>query len=145
MADTEPVLDRHRARTGKRAVPAHRIAEGRNHVIFVAVDTQIVERGRGVDQRRRDVAAHMHPDAEAVGGVEFADGRLTALAALRIEIRDQVCEARAVEPRDTAELALAIGAAAGGDDERGLRSEEHTSELQSLMRISYAVFCLKKK
>src|SRR3546814_6906279 len=30
------------------------------------------------------------------------------------------------------------------DDECG-RSEEHTSELQSLMRISYAVFCLKKK
>src|SRR3546814_7989621 len=27
----------------------------------------------------------------------------------------------------------------------GFRSEEHTSELQSLMRISYAVFCLKKK
>src|SRR3546814_1743109 len=36
----------------------------------------------------------------------------------------------------------------GGDtvDEPDLaRSEEHTSELQSLMRISYAVFCLKKK
>src|SRR3546814_5847561 len=37
-----------------------------------------------------------------------------------------------------------------GHDEIGqlrlaLRSEEHTSELQSLMRISYAVFCLKKK
>src|SRR3546814_2630236 len=30
-------------------------------------------------------------------------------------------------------------------DVLGLRSEEHTSELQSLMRISYAVFCLKKK
>src|SRR3546814_4709015 len=29
--------------------------------------------------------------------------------------------------------------------ELGARSEEHTSELQSLMRISYAVFCLKKK
>src|SRR3546814_4252415 len=29
--------------------------------------------------------------------------------------------------------------------QRGLRSEEHTSELQSLMRISYAVFCFKKK
>src|SRR3546814_3517367 len=27
----------------------------------------------------------------------------------------------------------------------GMRSEEHTSELQSLMRISYAVFCLKKQ
>src|SRR3546814_7293035 len=44
----------------------------------------------------------------------------------------------------------------GGDERRDriagreglvqrLRSEEHTSELQSLMRISYAVFCLKKK
>src|SRR3546814_4887799 len=32
----------------------------------------------------------------------------------------------------------------GGRDGRA-RSEEHTSELQSLMRISYAVFCLKKK
>src|SRR3546814_5561454 len=30
-------------------------------------------------------------------------------------------------------------------DKGDLRSEEHTSELQSLMRISYAVFCLKKK
>src|SRR3546814_5227071 len=34
------------------------------------------------------------------------------------------------------------GISFGGDD---VRSEEHTSELQSLMRISYAVFCLKKK
>src|SRR3546814_2394653 len=38
---------------------------------------------------------------------------------------------------------------AGGEDvfasRRSRRSEEHTSELQSLMRISYAVFCLKKK
>src|SRR3546814_9478216 len=31
------------------------------------------------------------------------------------------------------------------DGINGRRSEEHTSELQSLMRISYAVFCLKKK
>src|SRR3546814_10531068 len=33
----------------------------------------------------------------------------------------------------------------GGSLENRSRSEEHTSELQSLMRISYAVFCLKKK
>src|SRR3546814_1759672 len=33
----------------------------------------------------------------------------------------------------------------GARKARRLRSEEHTSELQSLMRISYAVFCLKKK
>src|SRR3546814_3460375 len=31
------------------------------------------------------------------------------------------------------------------EEEMSVRSEEHTSELQSLMRISYAVFCLKKK
>src|SRR3546814_6621115 len=33
----------------------------------------------------------------------------------------------------------------GSSREHAVRSEEHTSELQSLMRISYAVFCLKKK
>src|SRR3546814_5235265 len=40
-----------------------------------------------------------------------------------------------------------IGVVAGGPivESFGWRSEEHTSELQSLMRISYAVFCLKKK
>src|SRR3546814_4698988 len=38
-------------------------------------------------------------------------------------------------------LAQHAAEAGGGDEER---SEEHTSELQSLMRISYAVFCLKK-
>src|SRR3546814_2593423 len=37
-------------------------------------------------------------------------------------------------------IAIAFGTLSGG-----WRSEEHTSELQSLMRISYAVFCLKKK
>src|SRR3546814_10011364 len=48
-------------------------------------------------------------------------------------------------------LARACVAPAGGTVDllrspaRATRSEEHTSELQSLMRISYAVFCLKKK
>src|SRR3546814_2093373 len=57
---------------------------------------------------------------------------------------------RAFEPRGVGaraedgdvDLAQSIGEPR---DERGFRSEEHTSELQSLMRISYAVFCLKKK
>src|SRR3546814_5177560 len=39
----------------------------------------------------------------------------------------------------------ALELAVAGRDVRVRRSEEHTSELQSLMRISYAVFCLKKK
>src|SRR3546814_3238388 len=45
-----------------------------------------------------------------------------------------------VRVHDHFDIALA-GLSRGG----GRRSEEHTSELQSLMRISYAVFCLKKK
>src|SRR3546814_1291357 len=43
------------------------------------------------------------------------------------------------------ELAAAELAQAEHDQPLHVRSEEHTSELQSLMRISYAVFCLKKK
>src|SRR3546814_3294153 len=43
------------------------------------------------------------------------------------------------------EQALALRAARKRLIKRAGRSEEHTSELQSLMRISYAVFCLKKK
>src|SRR3546814_7028207 len=39
----------------------------------------------------------------------------------------------------------ALEGVAVADEVRVFRSEEHTSELQSLMRISYAVFCLKKK
>src|SRR3546814_5685583 len=53
--------------------------------------------------------------------------------------------------RNTALLYLAASGAADGATvafgqfSEADRSEEHTSELQSLMRISYAVFCLKKK
>src|SRR3546814_4756590 len=57
-----------------------------------------------------------------------------------------------IAPRDTEQLAkvLAVASEAGAALQpvcRAVagRSEEHTSELQSLMRISYAVFCLKKK
>src|SRR3546814_6946166 len=50
--------------------------------------------------------------------------------------------ARAAIYRDRSENAAQVPDAQGAKAER---SEEHTSELQSLMRISYAVFCLKKK
>src|SRR3546814_8581630 len=46
---------------------------------------------------------------------------------------------------DRAVLARVAAKAAAPGVARYSRSEEHTSELQSLMRISYAVFCLKKK
>src|SRR3546814_8572602 len=42
-------------------------------------------------------------------------------------------------------VAAALANAAGDTIVAVMRSEEHTSELQSLMRISYAVFCLKNK
>src|SRR3546814_6377561 len=44
-----------------------------------------------------------------------------------------------------AQFAAAEEKAAAGEMGEAARSEEHTSEIQSLMRISYAVFCLKKK
>src|SRR3546814_9728247 len=53
-------------------------------------------------------------------------------------VRRQVGQVSAVFRRDDEPELVAIVLAA-------IRSEEHTSELQSLMRISYAVFCLKKK
>src|SRR3546814_1999923 len=49
-----------------------------------------------------------------------------------------------VERVKLAEAALLVRSKGIGRD-LAVRSEEHTSELQSLMRISYAVFCLKKK
>src|SRR3546814_9175814 len=47
--------------------------------------------------------------------------------------------------RGTQLRALSLSATLIRCTQDGARSEEHTSELQSLMRISYAVFCLKKK
>src|SRR3546814_13641297 len=52
----------------------------------------------------------------------------------------------AADPRTMERARAHIGRAAEQHQTRfATRSEEHTSELQSLMRISYAVFCLKKK
>src|SRR3546814_5313720 len=60
----------------------------------------------------------------------------------RFDLHQALDDAEAVEPRhlDIEEDQIGL---VGLD--RADRSEEHTSELQSLMRISYAVFCLKKK
>src|SRR3546814_9779098 len=55
------------------------------------------------------------------------------------------CEAETCPPHASCHLALIVSAFLPPPFLRGFRSAEHTSELQSLMRISYAVFCLKKK
>src|SRR3546814_4966100 len=77
---------------------------------------------------------------------EFRQHPETGLGTLIVEIDEQVVreEGQANTGRD----GLLDSCEAKREKElvRGsLRSEEHTSELQSLMRISYAVFCLKKK
>src|SRR3546814_6460229 len=64
-----------------------------------------------------------------------------------IDLHPAAAEVIAEDPRSGG-LGLRRGGGRGGcyvRHEYLLRSEEHTSELQSLMRISYAVFCLKKK
>src|SRR3546814_2265708 len=93
------------------------------------------------------------------GESDRAHGALLQGIALRIEAHGAVGDARqrahraatgALEELDEApDLFVGHRLAAGMPGPQRLlllpRSEEHTSELQSLMRISYAVFCLKKK
>src|SRR3546814_10422152 len=56
----------------------------------------------------------------------------------------QSCQAQQASRQERGHHARRTGQSLPGGH-RTQRSEEHTSELQSLMRISYAVFCLKKK
>src|SRR3546814_4776327 len=57
-----------------------------------------------------------------------------------VEVVERVFRDYAIRRKKMTEIARWLN-----DEKRKHRSEEHTSELQSLMRISYAVFCLKKK
>src|SRR3546814_7711729 len=79
---------------------------------------------------------------------------LRGLVVNRVEVRLQAVHQRNIEPvlpdrhRALGIDAVIVPAAVRGQHivvAPSVRSEEHTSELQSLMRISYAVFCLKKK
>src|SRR3546814_8733443 len=76
----------------------------------------------------------------------------TTLFRSRVTLPPVAAERRFAEPLDSSAHAAKILAELAakaieelGERGKGGRSEEHTSELQSLMRISYAVFCLKKK
>src|SRR3546814_4640776 len=81
---------------------------------------------------RSEVRVRRHPQAL---------GRLPH----RARGHDPVAAAQVVRPQLPRLPAHARVARAAPAAETAVRSEEHTSELQSLMRISYAVFCLKKK
>src|SRR3546814_8601274 len=102
--------------------PSRPLAGGRNH-------RQAVHPALQHDAAQRLVARGHH--------VEVGRGKQRRRIVLPAE------EAHAASNAELAGLALQLAAqrpVAGQP-----RSEEHTSELQSLMRISYAVFCLKKK
>src|SRR3546814_15367736 len=115
-----------------RSDPARRHAGGEHHL--VEARQQFRRRPRRQPQLH---AGFVDAVAEVAQGlVEFL------LAGNRLgEVELAADLVRRIEQRD-------VVAALGGDRRAGQarrRSEEHTSELQSLMRISYAVFCLKKK
>src|SRR3546814_10627430 len=71
------------------------------------------------------------------------DQRRPQIPALRVELFQTLCRRQTGARPLAPELEPVVPQCRAGDD-RG-QSEEHTSELQSLMRISYAVFCLNKK
>src|SRR3546814_10585564 len=79
-----------------------------------------------------------------IGLVEAGVGLLPAGGGLK-ELAVRASEAAGPNGDVFAELKRVFETVAMAKVSRSARSEEHTSELQSLMRISYAVFCLKKK
>src|SRR3546814_2691865 len=100
--------------------------------VDVAIGLAALVFGHAVPVEVVDVldALHVHDEAlEPVG--ELGGDRIAVDAADLLEV-GELADLHAVAPDLPAEAP-------------GARSEEHTSELQSLMRISYAVFCLKNK
>src|SRR3546814_2112771 len=88
----------------------------------------------GIARRRTGNGGVLRPRAALAGGKPGAAARV----AWRLRAR---C---AGVHGESSRLPPLLQGPGGGRTDDGARSEEHTSELQSLMRISYAVFCLKK-
>src|SRR3546814_8830262 len=83
----------------------------------------------------------VHWSIDAIGLLWFPGnpaiiGTATVFTIITSTLVAMACRQRSLLPEYFGRFALAAGLT---------RSEEHTSELQSLMRISYAVFCLNKK
>src|SRR3546814_3246221 len=96
-------------------------------------------------RHRLDHVRHFGRIADRRGDRHFGGQHRAQIKWHRLAVRGGDDQARleladAHHVRDDARCAGGVDPGVGAD-----RSEEHTSELQSLMRISYAVFCLKKK
>src|SRR3546814_3659442 len=110
---------------------------GRMHVYG---DPQAYAAGAGDTLRIATYNASLHDDAAGglVRRLESGDERARRIAAVLQRVRPDIVLLNEFD-HDAAHRAADLF------QHDYLRSEEHTSELQSLMRISYAVFCLKKK
>src|SRR3546814_5449271 len=103
---------------------------------------------------RNGLARRLRDDADPDPLIDASRERLSLTVAemgdtvtrTRMQKIDALFSALPRMVRDTAaSLGKSVSLSIEGADVELDRSEEHTSELQSLMRISYAVFCLKKK
>src|SRR3546814_4432662 len=114
-----------------------RISDWSSDVCSSDLEGRVVEDHRRLAHRRRRVAqlAHERVDLREAG---LGDREMPQLARQFAKGRRVPRPGGAVQVEEAADVDVARLA-------RIERSEEHTSELQSLMRISYAVFCLKKK
>src|SRR3546814_3693506 len=114
------------ARADLDQLPQHRLVA---HDLGVGGDVGGRRRGAGqLDQ----VGPAGNLLGQALGLEPFAEGHRVVGPVLFRKLAD-----RAVDQLVVAAVEVAV--------DQVVRSEEHTSELQSLMRLSYAVFCLKKK
>src|SRR3546814_3970033 len=89
------------------------------------------------------------PAGEATASLRRAHHAIGEVSAMAAELHDRFVLSRILCRKEAVSSSAIAGTNSTLDEllsaEEGGRSEEHTSELQSLMRISYAVFCLKKK
>src|SRR3546814_1317256 len=119
------------------------VRRGAEVIFYVARAADILRIGRAAGEFAEDDAIGLAQDVgENVEAAAMGHAEDDFLHAVLAAIFDDTFERRN-------HRFAAVEAAALGPDiifrQELLRSEEHTSELQSLMRISYAVFCLKKK
>src|SRR3546814_1414960 len=116
----------------------------------------------GVTVRRRDPVTTIESSGAGVGAATLSSSCAAssvcakAGVAIMTAIADRLAKPKFGRKRDATSFILRIWIIPGFllkadlaqlalPNRQVVRSEEHTSELQSLMRISYAVFCLKKK
>src|SRR3546814_7794264 len=100
---------------------------------------------RGLAAKAAALRAAPHPALRATFSREREKGYREGAPALQHAALDLVALDALEQGLEVAFAEAFVALALDDLEEDRARSEEHTSELQSLMRISYAVFCLKKK